>query len=50
MIEIIKKGGGNAYKIPHMNKDGLEAAGMLPNSLSMDQDLYNAALQQLAAP
>jgi hypothetical protein len=33
-----------------MNKDGLEAAGMLPNSLSVDQDLYHAVLQQLATP
>jgi hypothetical protein len=50
MIEVMKKGGGNGYKIPHMNKDGLEAAGMLPNSLSVDRDLYHAVLQQLAAP
>jgi hypothetical protein len=50
MIEVMKKGGGNGCKIPHMNKDGLEAAGMLPNSLSVDRDLYHAVLQQLAAP
>jgi len=32
-----------------MNKDALEAAGMLPNSLGVDHDLYHAVLQQLAA-
>jgi len=48
MIEVMKKGGGNGYKIPHMNKDALEAAGMLPNSLSVDPELYHAILQQLA--
>ena len=34
---------------PHRNKDGLEAAGMLPDSLSVDEELYQAVLQQLAA-
>jgi hypothetical protein len=50
MIEVMKKGGGNGYKIPHMNKDGLEAVGMLPSSLSVDRELYEAVLQQLDAP
>ncbi|KAL6861529.1 hypothetical protein ACP4OV_017229 [Aristida adscensionis] len=49
MIEIMKKGGGNGYKIPHMKKDALEAAGMLPTSLSVNQELYHAVLQILAA-
>jgi hypothetical protein len=49
MIEVMKKGGGNGYKIPRMNKDGLESVGNLPNSLSVDRDLYLAVLQQLAA-
>ena len=49
MIEVMKKGGGNGYKIPHMNKEALEAAGMLPNSLSIDHELYHAVLQQLYA-
>ncbi|XP_039778084.1 uncharacterized protein LOC120645352 [Panicum virgatum] len=49
MIEVMKKGGGNGYKIPHMNKEALEAAGMLPNSLSIDRELYHAVLQQLYA-
>ena len=46
MIEVMKKR-GNGYKIPHMNKEALEAAGMLPNSLSIDRELYHAVLQQL---
>ena len=49
MIEVMKKGGGNGYKIPHMDKEALEAAGMLPNSLSMNRELYDAIQQQLAA-
>jgi len=49
MIEVMKKGGGNGYKIPHMNKEALEAAGMLPNSLSIDRELYHDVLQQLYA-
>ena len=48
MIEVMKKG-GNGYKIPHMNKEALEAAGMLPDSLNVDEELYQAVLQQLAA-
>jgi hypothetical protein len=47
--KINENGGGNGYNIPHMNKDGLEAAGMLPNSLSVDHNLYHV-LQQLVAP
>ena len=49
MIEVMKKGGGNGYKIPHMDKEALEAAGMLPNSLSMNRELYDDVQQQLAA-
>ena len=30
MIEVMKDNGGNKYKIPHMNKERLEAQGMLP--------------------
>ena len=32
-----------------MNKEAHEAAGMLPNSLSIDRELYHAVLQQLYA-
>ncbi|KAL6882610.1 hypothetical protein ACP4OV_011300 [Aristida adscensionis] len=49
MIEVMKIGGGNGSKIPHMDKDALEAAGMLPNSLSVNPELYHAVLQTLSA-
>jgi hypothetical protein len=32
-----------------MNKDGLEAAGILPKSLSIDRELFHAVLRQLVA-
>ena len=37
--EIIKCNGGNDYKIPHMNKDGLESQGELPLVLPVTADL-----------
>ncbi|KAL6845041.1 hypothetical protein ACP4OV_025214 [Aristida adscensionis] len=49
MVEIMKKGGGSGYKIPHMNKNALEAAEILPTSLSVNQELYQDVLQSLAA-
>jgi hypothetical protein len=42
MIEVMKASGGNKYKIPHMNKDRLEALGMLPKSLNCDRHLYES--------
>jgi len=39
-IEVMKLGGGNGYKIPHMNKERLERFGMLPTRLSCDLQLY----------
>ena len=47
MIEVMKDGGGNIYKIPHMNKDRLEALGMLPKSLSCDRQLYEDVIAAL---
>ena len=47
MIEVMKDGGGNRYKIPHMNKDRLEALGMLPKSLSCDRQLYEDVIAAL---
>jgi hypothetical protein len=29
LIEVMKAGGGNKYKIPHMNKERIEALGLL---------------------
>ena len=48
MIEVMNVAGGNGYKIPHMYKDGLEMHGMLPNRLSIDQELYQSVMQKLA--
>jgi hypothetical protein len=47
MIEVMKDGGGNRYKIPHINKDRLEALGMLPKSLSCDRQLYEDVITSL---
>ena len=46
-IEVMKDGGGNGYKIPHLSKDHLERFSMLPRSLNCDMDLYLSALQLL---
>jgi hypothetical protein len=47
MIEVIKDGGGNRYKIPHMDKDKLEALGMLPKRLPCDYWLYESVMATL---
>jgi hypothetical protein len=47
MIEVMKDGGGNRYKIPHMDKDRLEALGMLPRSLGCDKKLYEDVMSSL---
>jgi len=48
LIEVMKDGGGNIYKIPHMDKDRLEALGMLPKSLTVDRQLYENVMQSLS--
>ena len=47
LIEVMKAGGGNKYKIPHMNKERLEALGLLPRSLSCDRQLYESVMESL---
>jgi hypothetical protein len=47
MIEVIKDNGGNKYKIPHMNKERWEAAGMLPKSLSCEREIVQKAIEWL---
>jgi hypothetical protein len=47
MIEVMKHGGGNRYKIPHIDKDRLEALGMQPKSLSCDRQLYEDVITSL---
>jgi len=48
LIEVMKDGGGNRYKIPHMDEDRLEALGMLPKSLTVDRQLYENVMQSLS--
>lgn len=43
MIETIKVGGGNNYKMPHMGKERLEREGNLPETLPCDIGLVAAA-------
>jgi len=47
LIEVMKDGGGNRYKIPHMNKDRLQALGIMPKQLECDRQLYETVLQSL---
>jgi hypothetical protein len=47
MIEVMKDSGGNRYKIPHMNKERLEALDMLPEVLSCDRQLVQRAFELL---
>ncbi|CAH9059796.1 unnamed protein product, partial [Cuscuta epithymum] len=39
MIEVMKKLGGNNYKVPHINKQRLEREGILPTTISCDLDV-----------
>jgi hypothetical protein len=47
MIEVMKDSAGNRYKISHMNKERLEALGMLPEALSCDSQLVQRAFELL---
>ena len=47
LIEVMKDGGGNRYKIPHIDKGRLKALGMLPKSLSCDRQLYETVMKSL---
>jgi hypothetical protein len=47
LIEVMKAGGGNKYRIPHMNKERLEALGVLPRSLNCDRHLYESVMESL---
>lgn len=48
MIEVMKDNGGNKYKIPHMDKERLQAQGVLPKALSCDRQLVERALNLLS--
>ena len=39
MVEIMKVGGSNRYKIPHMSKAALERQGQLPRQIKCDKKL-----------
>ncbi|KAE9334606.1 hypothetical protein PR003_g13437 [Phytophthora rubi] len=43
MLEIMKYGGSNTYKIPHIHKDKLRNAGKLPITLPCDVQVYWSA-------
>jgi hypothetical protein len=47
LIEIMKVGGGNKYKIPHINKARMDALGILTNMLGCDRQLYEIVVQSL---
>jgi hypothetical protein len=47
MIEVMKDNGGNKYKISHMNKERLEALGILPRALSCDRQLVERVMELL---
>jgi hypothetical protein len=48
MKEVMRIGGGNRYRNPHMNKRRLEREGRLPHRLSCEKDLYDTAISYLA--
>ncbi|XP_057795167.1 uncharacterized protein LOC131011382 [Salvia miltiorrhiza] len=43
----IKAKGDNNYKIPHMNKERLERIGMLPDAISISQQLVDESMEFL---
>lgn len=47
LIEVMKDGGRNRYKIPHIDKDRLEALGTLPRRLGCDRKLIEDVLASL---
>uniref|UniRef100_A0A453RSP2 Uncharacterized protein n=1 Tax=Aegilops tauschii subsp. strangulata TaxID=200361 RepID=A0A453RSP2_AEGTS len=47
MVEVMKNGGANKYKIPHMNKDRLERLQLLPPRISVPPEVYAMALEML---
>nr|GME01584.1 Transposase, Tc1-like protein [Ipomoea batatas]GME17943.1 Transposase, Tc1-like protein [Ipomoea batatas]GME18569.1 Transposase, Tc1-like protein [Ipomoea batatas] len=47
MVEVMKRFGGNNYKIPHINKQKLEREGRLPTTISCDMEVLNEAISSL---
>ncbi|CAA7037110.1 unnamed protein product [Microthlaspi erraticum] len=48
LLETMKIGGANTYKIPHMKKDRLEREGRLPIQLACDPILVQEVISSLA--
>lgn len=47
MLELLREGGGNLYKLPHLGKAKLRRAKQLPVSLSCSKELYESAVALL---
>jgi hypothetical protein len=47
MLKVIKIGGGNGYRIPHMGKDKLQKQKRLPSLISVPPAVYAKALEML---
>lgn len=47
LIEVMKCGGGNNYKLPHMGKEKLTRQGCLPDNIVCPLALYNSARERL---
>lgn len=48
--ETLKIKGGNEYKIPHMNKNRLQAMGQLPESIEVEEALVKDTILYLQLP
>lgn len=48
LVEVMKEGGGNRYKIKHMGKDKILKEGPLPKALPCDGELYQRTLELIA--
>jgi hypothetical protein len=47
LIKVMKCGGGNNYKLPHMGKEKLAQRGLLPDNIVCSLVLYNSAREHL---
>jgi hypothetical protein len=47
MVEVMDSGGGNGYKIPHLNKNKLKKLKKLPSKITVPPAIYAKALEML---
>ena len=47
MVETLKIGGDNKYKLPHLHKERLAKEGRLVDNVVCDIAVYNAAIEKL---